>query len=349
MEGQIIEFNNSYREMLRYPAEELYKLTYNDLTPDKWHEMEAKIVKDQIIKRGYSDVYEKEYIASDGTIIPIEMRTYLYKNKLGENIGMWAIIRNISERKKAEVEILRLNENLEMMVSERTKQLLAVNKELESFSYSVSHDLRAPLRALDGFSLAVLEDYGSKLDPNGTNYLNRIREASQKMAKLIDSMLILSKVTKADLIFTDVNLTEIAKDLASDFAKHNPDRVVTWKIEPGMTARADAELMKSTLENLLGNAWKFTSKHSKAIIEMGMLHENGETVYFVKDDGAGFDMEYSSKLFGAFQRMHSTAEFEGAGIGLATVQRIISKHGGRIWAEGKPEGGATFYFTLINT
>jgi PAS domain S-box-containing protein len=346
MQGYIKEFNRSCQEMLGYSPGEMYQLNYLDLTPKKWHAMEAAIVQEQIIKNGFSDVYEKEYIAKNGNIIPIEMRTYLMKDLQGNNTSMWAIIRDISERKKTEALIMELNENLEEKVELRTRQLVAANKELETFSYSVSHDLRAPLRALDGFSLAVLEDYSEKLDQEGKQHLARIREASQKMAKLIDAMLLLSRVTKSEIRFSTVNLTELAECIAEDLNKIRPKRDVSWKISPGMVATADPALMKSALDNLLGNAWKFTSKHAKAVIEMGTLLENGDVVYYVKDDGAGFDMQYASKLFGAFQRMHSTSEFEGTGIGLATVQRIINKHGGRIWAEGNPEGGATFFFTL---
>ena len=270
----------------------------------------------------------------------------MLKNNDGKVTGVLSSAIDITERKKADEEIRRLNQDLELLVQERTAELTVINKELEAFSYSVSHDLRAPLRALDGFSLAILEDYSDKLDNEGKKYLNRIREASQKMAKLIDAMLILSRVTKTDLALTEVNLTEMAEEISSELTKHNPERNVIWKIEPGMTVTADPVLIKNTLENLIGNAWKFTSKHPSATIEVGSIHENGEVVYFVRDDGAGFDMTYASKLFGAFQRMHSTAEFDGTGIGLATVHRIITKHGGRIWAEGKSEIGATFYFTL---
>lgn len=270
----------------------------------------------------------------------------MLKDNDGKVTGALSSAIDITERKQADEEVRRLNQDLELLVQERTAELTLINKELEAFSYSVSHDLRAPLRALDGFSLAILEDYSDKLDEVGKKYLNRIREASQKMSNLIDSMLILSRVTKTDLALTEVNLTVLSEEISTELTKHNPDRKVTWKIEPGMTVTADTVLIKNVLENLLGNAWKFTSKHLSATIEVGSIHKNGEVIYFVRDDGAGFDMQYASKLFGAFQRMHSTAEFDGTGIGLATVNRIIIKHGGRIWAEGKQEIGATFYFTL---
>ncbi len=283
---------------------------------------------------------------NDGEKRLLAWQCKMLKDNDGKVAGALSSAIDITERKKADEEIRRLNQDLELLVQERTAELTLINKELEAFSYSVSHDLRAPLRALDGFSLAILEDYSDKLDDDGKKYLNRIREASQKMAKLIDAMLILSRVTKADLTLTEVNLSGLAEGISNELTKNNPERNVTWKLEPGITVTADPVLLKSALENLLGNAWKFTSKHPSATIEFGTYHENGEVVFYVKDDGAGFDMTYASKLFNAFQRMHSSVDFEGTGIGLATVQRIINKHGGRIWAEGKPEVGATFYFTL---
>jgi light-regulated signal transduction histidine kinase (bacteriophytochrome) len=264
----------------------------------------------------------------------------------GQIVKLKGTVQDITERKNAEEEIKQLNQNLESKVEERTSQLANANKELESFSYSVSHDLRAPLRAMDGFSLAVLEDYSSLLDSTGRNYLNRIREASQKMAQLIDAMLILSRVTRAEINRSHINISNLAENIAIELATHEPRRNVTWKIAPDLNALADPTLIKSVMENLLGNAWKFTSRHPRCMIEVGKMMQNGNEVFYVKDDGAGFDMKYMSKMFAPFQRLHSSTEFEGTGIGLATVNRIINKHGGRIWAEGEPEKGATIYFTL---
>ncbi len=239
-----------------------------------------------------------------------------------------------------------LNADLERRVIERTTQLEAANKELEAFSYSVSHDLRAPLRSIDGFSRTLLEDYADRLDAQGANYLQRVRAASQRMAQLIDDLLELSRLTRAELRWAPVSLSALALAVAEELRHNHPERAVEFVIAEGLTAEGDARLLRIALENLLGNAWKFTAKRPQARIEFGAARRNGETIYVVRDNGAGFDMEYADKLFGAFQRLHSTAEFPGTGIGLATVQRIIHRHGGRLWAEGAVEQGAAFYFTL---
>ncbi len=224
--------------------------------------------------------------------------------------------------------------------------LEASNQELEAFAYSVSHDLRAPLRSMDGFSLVVLEDYADKLDDEGRDYLGRIRRASQHMAQLIDDMLTLSRVTRDELEQETVDLSGMAEAIAAELQKTDPTREVSFDIAPGVVAEGDGRLLRIVLENLLGNAWKFTAEHPTAMIEFGVAEIDGEAVYYARDDGAGFDMAYADKLFQPFGRLHSASEFEGTGIGLATVARIVGRHGGRVWAESAVEQGATAYFTL---
>jgi signal transduction histidine kinase len=226
-------------------------------------------------------------------------------------------------------------------------ELDAANKELEAFSYSVSHDLRAPLRAIDGFSKALLEDYpGKTLDERGLHYLERVRVGTQRMASLIDDLLNLSRVTRSTLQRRETDVTAIAEAAAAELARRHPDRRVNYQVQPGLRAFADSHLITIVLENLLGNAWKFSANVPDARIEIGRQNNGDDSVFYVRDNGAGFDMAYADKLFGAFQRLHSDSEFEGTGIGLATVQRIIHRHGGRIWAVSEQGKGATFSFTL---
>jgi light-regulated signal transduction histidine kinase (bacteriophytochrome) len=239
--------------------------------------------------------------------------------------------------------------DLEHRVADRTAQLQAANKELEAFSYSVSHDLRAPLRHLNGFSQALLEDYSDRLDDQGKNFLQQVRNASQEMAQLIDDVLQLARVTRSEMRKEFVNLSELAAGVVADLQKMERRPNVIVNIEAGLSAPGDKRLSRIVLANLLGNAWKFTSRRKDAEIAFGKAQHNGETIYFVRDNGAGFDMTYVNKLFGAFQRLHTAGEFEGTGIGLATVQRIIHRHGGRVWAEGEMNKGATFYFALPNS
>ena len=259
------------------------------------------------------------------------------------------------ETEKSKVELV--NEQLENEIEERKRvetriqgvntELLSANQELEAFSYSVSHDLRAPLRGIDGFSLALLEDYADKLDEDGKDYLHRVRAATQRMGILIDDLLNLSRVTRSEMRRENTDLGAIARSVALELQKTQPERRAEFRIEEGLQAFVDSHLIKIVLENLLGNAWKFTSKRESACIEFGRAPGDGGFTYYVRDDGAGFDPTYADRLFGAFQRLHDKNEFPGTGVGLATVQRIIHRHGGRIWAESAVERGATFYFTLL--
>jgi PAS domain S-box-containing protein len=260
--------------------------------------------------------------------------------------NMVAIFADITARKKAEEEILKLNAELEQHVRERTTQLEITIKELEAFSYSVSHDLRAPLRGIDGWSQALLEDYQDKLDEQGHLYIERVRSGIQHMGHLIDTMIELSRLTRAEMIKGPVDLSALAQNIVERLKQDEPQHQVDFTIQAGLTTKGDAHLLEIVLVNLLGNAFKFTAKRTNAQIEFGETELDGQRVFYVRDNGAGFDMAYAQKLFGAFQRMHHASEFPGTGVGLATVQRIIHRHGGRVWAEAKTECGATFYFTL---
>ncbi len=239
-----------------------------------------------------------------------------------------------------------LNVELEQRIKDRTVQLEASNRELESFCYSVSHDLRAPLRGIDGWSLALLEDYRDKLDEKGRQQLQRVRAGTQRMGQLIDDLLLLARVTRGPIRQGPVDLTALAQSAAARLQEEAPERGVEFVAQPGLTAQGDAHLLGIVLSNLLGNAWKFSGGRSLARVEFGRTEVDSRPAFFVRDNGVGFDMTYAQRLFGAFQRMHKESEFPGTGIGLATVQRVIQRHGGRVWAEAQVDRGATFYFTL---
>lgn len=266
-----------------------------------------------------------------------EFRAAISLSPVQTEEGTWAItaVRDITAQENQQAALRRANE-----------AAIAANRELEAFSYSVAHDLRAPLRSLDGFSQALLEDYGDKLDEGGRDDLRRVRAAAQRMAQLIDDLLSLSRVTRSELHRSRVDLSELAREILDAHRRSAPNREVELAIEGGLVADADARLIGVALENLLGNAWKFTSRKKLAVIWVGAVQKDGETHYFVRDNGAGFDQTYAGKLFTAFQRLHARADFDGTGIGLATVQRIIHRHGGKLWAEGAVDRGATFWFTL---
>ena len=345
--GRTIFWNAGAEQMYGWNTEEaLGQITHTLLQTEFPRPVEE--IKARLLARGH---WEGELVhkTKNGERLVVASHWVVHRDEQGKPKAILEVNNDITERKQAEKEIHRLNEELEQRVTDRTAQLQAANKELEAFSYSVSHDLRAPLRHIDGFSQALLEDYTDQLDDAGKNYLKEVRSASQEMAQLIDDMLQLARVTRSEMRREIVNLSETVHVIATELEQRNPKRSVKVDIEEGLAVRGDRRLLKIVLGNLLGNAWKFTSKRKDPQIAFGEAKTNGETSYFIRDNGAGFDMAYVGKLFRAFQRLHTAGEFEGTGIGLATVQRIVYRHGGRVWAEGAVNGGATFYFTLPNS
>ncbi len=340
--GRFLLWNRNLENVLGMSAEEIAGSHTLALYDEADRDMIRQVTK-QVFATGASTT-EATLLTKRGERIP-----YFISGIRIEVEGRQTVIGlglDITESKLAEQVIHDLNDTLEQRVRDRTAALEASNRELESFSYSVSHDLRAPLRALHGFSHLLEEEYAHRLDGNGLDYLRRIRSASQRMGDLIDDLINLARVSRQELKRGAIDLSQLAVEVAAALAEQMPERAVAWNVAPGITASADALLMRVALENLLGNAWKFTAKTPGAVIEFGARNIDGAPACFVRDNGAGFEMAYVDKLFKPFQRLHRPDDFAGTGIGLATVHRIVQRHGGRIWAESAPGQGATFYFTL---
>ncbi len=331
----IASVNRAFRATFNVSAEETIGQLVYTLGNGQWDIPALRTLLEEILPRDQAlESFEVEH-----TFPTIGHRVMLLNARRlqrvdGQGTQILLAIEDATERVLRERALERLNE-----------RLTVANEELRAFSYSVSHDLRAPLRSIDGFSLALLEDFGSSLDPVALDYLGRVRNAAQRMAHLIDGLLQLSRIIRAEPEFRRTDLSAMAQEIANALQEADPQRCVVWEIERGLVATVDRTLMRTVLENLLGNAWKFSSHREVAHIAFGAT-QGQETVYFVRDDGAGFDMAYADKLFGTFQRLHRQDEFEGSGIGLATAQRVIQLHGGRVWAEAAVNEGATFYWTL---
>lgn len=323
-DNKIVYANPVLVRMLGYTADEVVGMRIADVIAPEERDLVLRRAKKRQEGNAEPVVYEITLIRKDGT--PIYA---LISNVVIEHEGRKATMFTISD----------------ITDTKARRELEIANKELEAFSYSVSHDLRAPLRSIHGFAQAVIEDYGDRLDEVGMDYLKRIVRSAERLAQLIADLLSLSRISQRDLNVGMVDLSTIAQEVVEELREREPCRTVEFRIADGLLAECDADLVKIILDNLLGNAWKFTARKAQAVVEFGAVGQNGQTVYFVRDNGVGFDMRYAEKLFMPFQRLHGE-EFEGTGIGLATVARIIYRHGGRIWAEGVPDAGATFFFTL---
>lgn len=334
LDGTIRSWNRGAERLYGHSADEVIGRSVSVLEPEGAG-ADAPNVLERVKAGEPVKSFEAVHRRKDGGDIHVSVTVSPIRDRRGNVVGASKTARDITEQRRAEREILRAKEAAE-----------DASRDLEAFSYSVAHDLRAPLRGIDGFSQALLEDYGESLDDTGRRYLGRVRESAQHMARLIDGLLALARVSRRELHSEPVDLTAMAHAAAERIQSAEPGRNVEFVIGRACLAIGDPRLLAVLLDNLLENAWKFTRKKPSATIEFGRERARGTTVYFVRDDGAGFDMAHASKLFGVFQRLHGVDEFEGTGIGLATVERIVRRHGGRIWAEGSVDAGATFFFTL---
>lgn len=334
--GNVALVNARTQELFGYAKEELLGQKVEILLPERFRSIHPRYRSGFSVtprSRPMGAGLELYGLHKSGREFPVEISLSPLKTEDGLLVS--SAIRDITDRKRTEQEM-----------KERGAELEAANMELEAFSYSVSHDLRAPLRGINGFSQALLEDYAESLDTTGKNYLQRICSATERMGRLIDDLLILSRVTRTEMSRGPVDLSALALEVAAELRANEPERAIDLEIAAGIEANADAHLIRILLTNLLGNSWKFTSKHARATIEFGRTMEDGKRIFFVRDNGAGFNQEYASRLFAPFQRLHGASEFPGTGIGLATVQRIVRRHGGKVWAAGAEEKGATIFFTL---
>ena len=348
-EGRFVRVNERLCSELRYSREELLLKTFREITHPDHLEEDVKDAEKLFSGQVENFSKEKRYIRKDGSSIWVNLTAALVRDSRGQPKYSISVIEDISARKRVEEEIRKLNEELELRVVERTAELQAANRELESFSYSVSHDLRAPLRHISGYLELLKDEAGSSFDEKSRRYLETAAKSAVRLGHLIDDLLAFSRVGRAEVKKSEVDLHRLVEELRVELEREAKNRTIEWVIEPMPMVQADPTLLRQVMMNLLSNAVKFTRQKERARIEVGCMPEKegdiGVTVY-VRDNGAGFDMRYGEKLFGVFQRLHRADEFEGTGIGLANVRRIIQRHGGRTWAEGAVGRGATFCFTL---
>ena len=345
-EGKILGSNAQTGKLFGYTERELHGESMALLVPERVRQSQRQYYAGFFLQRGGripETTVELCGLGKDGREFPIEISTKPLVAEKG--LLVTSAIRDITERKQVEKQISELNQELK----DRAAELETANKELEAFTYSVSHDLRSPLQNIDSFSQILMEEYANRLDADGRDYVQRLRASCQHMEEIIDALLALSNMIRHELVLDRVDLSKMANGVAAELKQKDPDRLVDWVIAEGLTVEGDARLLRVALENLMGNAWKFTARRPRARIEFGALPQcNGARTYFVRDDGAGFDMARAGHLFAPFKRLHDQSQFRGTGIGLATVQRVIQRHRGKIWAEGAVDHGATFCFTLTH-
>jgi PAS domain S-box-containing protein len=341
----ITTWNKGAETMLGYTAAEMVGGSILRLIPMDRQEEESFLLRRVKSGEGLNH-FDTVRRRKDGRLMDVSVAVSPIRNAKGEIIGVSSVMRDISERIRTRQRIEQLNSELERRVVERTAQLEAANKELEAFTYSVSHDLRAPLRAVDGFSQAVLEDYGPKVPQACREELEIIRHGAQKMGELIDDLLTFSRLSRVPLTRSAVDMERMARDTLAELDAQRKGRKMDIRIGALPPCQGDPTLVKQVWVNLLSNALKYTGKRDLAQVEIGAKRTNGHSIYYVRDNGTGFDMKYVHKLFGVFQRLHAAEEYEGTGVGLAIVQRVVQRHGGKVWAEAAVDQGATFYFTV---